>query len=132
MMTSKLKALSLATIALLAVWACSGEDRSDEMPRVPVVSTDGATVEADSCRMMGSVGESHNSSLRECGFVYWAEGGSSVKIVADTAYAFSAVVDSLSAGDYSYAAYARNGMGTAYGDTLTFSVDSVAQEASGE
>lgn len=132
MMTSKLKAFSFAAVALLAAWACSGEDRSGEMPRVPVVSTGEATVEADSCRMTGSVGESHNSSLRECGFVYWAEEGSSVKIVADTAYAFSAVADSLAAGSYSYAAYARNGMGTAYGDTLTFYVDSVTAEASGE
>lgn len=122
MNTPKLKIFSLAAVALLAVWACSGEDRSNEQPRVPVVSTAGATVAGDSCRMMGTVGESHNSSLRECGFVYWVEGGNSVKLVADTAYAFSAVADSLEAGNYSYAAYARNGMGTTYGDTLTFSI----------
>ena len=58
----------------MVLCSCSGEDRSDEMPRIPVVSTVSATVNGNSCTMNGTVVESHNSSLRECGFFYGETG----------------------------------------------------------
>lgn len=118
--------LSLAATAILLATAlvpsCSGEDRSDEMPRVPVVYTEAAEAAGDSCTMHGRITESHNSSLRECGFVYGMEGGKAVKLVADSAWLFRATADSLKSGSYYCIAYARNGMGTAYGDTVRFSI----------
>lgn len=102
--------------------SCSGEDRSDEMPRIPVVSTVSATVNGNSCTMNGTVVESRNSSLRECGFFYGETGAASVKIKADTTKIFEVKADSLEAGDYYCVAYAKNGMGVSYGDTVEFIV----------
>lgn len=102
--------------------SCSGEDRSNEMPRVPVVRTASAVVEGGACTMSGMVEESHNSALRECGFVYGATGENSMQLKADTARTFTARVDSLENGDYFCVAYAKNGMGVSYGDTLRFVV----------
>ena len=103
-------------LILSCLSSCAGEDSSGERPLVPVV--------ADSCRMSGIVTESHNSSLRECGFVYGTADTINVKVEADTvSYAFTVVADSLQDGEYYYAAYARNGIGTTYGDTLYFTVN---------
>ena len=99
----------------MVLCSCSCEDRSDEMPRIPVVSTVSATVN-------GTVVESHNSSLRECGFFYGETGAASVKIKADTTKIFEVKADSLEAGDYYCVAYAKNGMGVSYGDTVEFIV----------
>lgn len=112
----------VVTVSVLGL-SCSGEDRSDEMPRVPVVSTMSAIVSGDSCIMTGCVIESHNSPVKECGFIYYSDSIASNKIQCDTTSVFSAIVDSLSKGEYFYAAYARNGMGTTYGDTLQFTVE---------
>lgn len=106
----------------MVLCSCSGEDRSDEMPRIPVVSTVSATVNGNSCTMNGTVVESHNSSLRECGFFYGETGVASVKIKADTTKIFEVKADSLEAGDYYCVAYAKNGMGVSYGDTVEFIV----------
>lgn len=106
----------------MVLCSCSGEDRSDEMPRIPVVSTVSATVNGNSCTMNGTVVESHNSSLRECGFFYGETGAVSVKIKADTTKIFEVKADSLEAGDYYCVAYAKNGMGVSYGDTVEFIV----------
>lgn len=106
----------------MVLCSCSGEDRSDEMPRIPVVSTVSATVNGNSCTMNGTVVESHNSSLRECGFFYGGTGAASVKIKADTTKIFEVKADSLEAGDYYCVAYAKNGMGVSYGDTVEFIV----------
>lgn len=112
----------LAAMGMTA--SCSGEDRSDEQPRVPVVRTISAVVSGDSCIMTGAVEESHNSSLRECGFCYGIkDGGAVVKLKADTLRTFTAVADSLETGEYFYVAYTRNAMGTSYGDTLSFTVN---------
>ena len=111
-------------LILSCLSSCAGEDRSGERPLVPVVETLEAEVVADSCRMSGIVSESHNRSLRECGFVYGTADTINVKVEADTvSYAFTVVADSLQDGEYYYAAYARNGIGTTYGDTLYFTVN---------
>ena len=115
-----ISAVICATCMVLC--SCSGEDRSDEMPRIPVVSTVSATVNGNSCTMNGTVVESHNSSLRECGFFYGETGAASVKIKADTTKIFEVKADSLEAGDYYCVAYAKNGMGVSYGDTVEFIV----------
>lgn len=107
----------------LGLCACSGEDRSDEQPRVPVVATLRAEAAGDSCVMAGQITESHRSSLRECGFVYGMPDSSAVKLVADSAWTFSAVAGELGEGRYYCVAYARNGMGTATGDTVWFTVE---------
>ena len=103
--------------------SCSGEDRCDEMPRVPVVRTTSAVAVGNVCTMSGMVEESHNSALRECGFVYGMAGENSVQFKTDTARTFMAKVDSLEDGDYFCVAYAKNGMGVSYGDTLRFVVN---------
>lgn len=122
----KMKVSSIISTVLcancLVLCSCSGEDRSDEMPRIPVVSTVSATVNGNSCTMNGTVVESHNSSLRECGFFYGETGAASVKIKADTNKIFEVKADSLEAGDYYCVAYAKNGMGVSYGDTVEFIV----------
>lgn len=104
--------------------SCSGEDRSGEMPKIPVVRTVSSTVSGDSCTMRGLITESHNSSVRECGFIYGSDSVKDTKLMAGTAWDFHATADSLAAGTYHCIAYARNGMGTAYGDTVYFSVSS--------
>lgn len=112
-------------LALAVFVACSGEDRSGEMPRVPVVKTISANAVGDSCVMIGMVSESHNSSMKECGFLYGNADSTSaaIKLKADTMRTFTAVADSLENGNYYCVAYARNGMGTSYGDTIIFSVE---------
>ena len=104
------------------IYSCSGEDRSGEMPRIPVVYTTSVVVSGDACTMNGLVAESHNSTLRECGFVYGMAGENPLQLKTDTARAFMAKVDSLENGDYFCVAYAKNGMGLSYGDTLRFVV----------
>ncbi len=112
-------------LALAVFVACSGEDRSGEMPRVPVVKTVSANAVGDSCVMIGMVSENHNSSMKECGFLYGNADSTSaaIKLKADTMRTFTAVADSLDNGNYYCVAYARNGMGTSYGDTIIFSVE---------
>lgn len=113
----------MAIMMLSAMVSCSGEDRSEERPLAPVVQTLEAVANGDTCIMRGLVTESHNSTLRECGFVYGKEDEKGTKIVADSAISsFYVVVDSLSGGEYYCAAYARNGVDTSYGDTLLFRI----------
>lgn len=111
-------------VGISLLCSCSGEDRSDEMPRVPVVRTTSAVVDGRNvCTMGGMVDESHNSALRECGFVYGVVGENSMQRKADTARTFTARADSLEDGDYFCVAYAKNGMGVSYGDTMRFVVN---------
>lgn len=121
-MKSPVCRMLLFVLAVVMLAGCSGEDRSDEMPRVPegVVCT--AAASGDSCRLTGVVGESHNSGLLSCGF-YWGNDTLSNEIEMDSAsYAFSAVVDSLQAGSYYAVSYATNGMGTTLSDTVYFRI----------
>lgn len=104
--------------------ACNGEDRSGEMPRVPVVQTLSAVVGDSCCTMVGRVDESHNSTLKECGFLYGnVNDGTALKLKADTMKTFTAKADSLANGNYYCIAYARNGMGISYGDTVKFEIE---------
>lgn len=118
--THSIPALVLLVAACMA--AC-GEDRSGEQPFAPTVLTLGAEVDADSVRMTGAVTASPNSSLTACGFAY---GNDTLRLrteTAEPAATFSATVDSLLPGDYFTVAFATNGVGTSYGDTLYFTIE---------
>ena len=112
----------LSASLLILFSACSGEDRSGEQPFPPTVRTLSCTVEADSCTMVGVIDASPNSSIRKRGFSY---GNDTLKVnlpSTDSLAVFTAVADSLLPGTYYAVAYATNGMGTSYGDTLVFVV----------
>lgn len=115
-----------AAAALTATAACSGEDRAGEQPLEPTVATRSYTVTADSVVLRGEVLTSHNSSIKECGFLY---GNDTLRVTlkADEAATLEAPIFAcrtgrLDAGRYYALAYARNGMGTAYGDTIYFTI----------
>ncbi len=112
--------LGITTLILLA--SCSGEDRSGEQPFAPTVETIGAEVVADSARLSGHVLSSPNSPLTICGFKY---GNDTLRVTINApapTTTFTAYTDSLGAGDYFYVAFATNGIGTSYGDTLHFTI----------
>ena len=113
-------ALSICGLVLLAT-AC-GQDRSGEQPFSPAVESLRATVVGDSAILVGRVTASVNSTLLECGFAY---GNDTLRATTTSEMPtddFSAVTDSLGVGEYFAVAYARNGMGTSYGDTIRFRV----------
>jgi len=100
--------------------ACNPVDRSDEQPLAPTVKTVSAEVVADSVLLTGEVLTSHNSNVTVCGFSYGNDTLRSQVKCAEAATVFSAYTDSLGAGTYFAVAYATNGIGTTYGDTITF------------
>ena len=113
-----LYALSIAVVA-----ACSGEDRSGEIPYAPTVRTLSTVVKDSACTFSGIVDSSPNSDVTRCGFSYGLTGAAGTTILsADTPPSFSAKADSLEAGTYYGVAYATNGIGTSYGDTLYFTI----------
>ena len=113
--------LVLLAIAASAAAAC-GEDRSGEQPFAPTVQSVGVEVKQHTAVLTGAVLASPNSSLKECGFAY---GNDTLRlnVVADSArYEFEARTDSLRPGNYFAVAYAKNGVGTSFGDTVRFSI----------
>lgn len=115
----------LAAGIMLAVAAsCTGEDRSGEQPFKPTVRTLNVEVADQAVTVTGEIEASPNSSIRECGFEYWSDNLSAVKVLSDDSTSiFHATADSLEPGAYSCTAFARNGMGTSRGDTLSFNID---------
>lgn len=114
--------IAIALIALPCALASCGEDRSGEQPFAPTVVTRSVEVVADSAILTGQVTESPNSSLTQCGFCY---GNDTLKVTATASEAtesFSIVTQALGEGDYYAVAFAENGVGTSYGDTLRFSI----------
>lgn len=118
---SSLFLLSILTLVNIFITSC-GEDRSGEQPFAPTVQTGTAQQVADSVRLTGIVTASPNSHLLECGFEYGND-TLRAKTKAETLNEFSAFTDSLGKGNYYAVAYARNGVGTGYGDTIRFSVE---------
>ncbi|MBR1593375.1 MAG: hypothetical protein IJ684_06795 [Bacteroidales bacterium] len=108
-------------LALLA--ACTGEDRSGEVPYAPSVRTVDAVVDGGTCSFTGEVQASPNSLLTAQGF-YYGNDTLRVQVLAPlTGEAlFSESVAELKAGDYYVHAFATNGIGTTNGDTLRFSI----------
>lgn len=115
---------AFATSALLFLTACSAEDRAGEQPFAPTVETLGALAAGDSCTMTGAIISSPNSKVTGRGF-YYGNDTLRIQVVSyDTVTTtFRETVDSIAHGDYYVYAFATNGMGTTYGDTLYFSID---------
>ena len=114
-------ALCLLSIAMMV--GCSGEDRSGEVPYAPTVSTLFAVVKDSACTFTGRVDSSPNSDVTRCGFSFGLKGASGTTVLsADITPEFSAKADSLAEGTYYGVAFATNGIGTSYGDTLYFNI----------
>ena len=109
------------SILATCVAAC-GEDRSGEQPFAPTVQSISAEVRADSAILTGRVTASLNSTLQECGFAYGNDTLRATCKATAPSEQFTAVTDSLSAGTYFAVAYAKNGVGTSYGDTIHFTI----------
>ncbi len=109
-------------LLLLPLFASCGEDRSGEQPFAPEVRTLEATVSGAQAVLRGAVLSSPNSHLLECGFAY---GNDTLRlsVAADSArYEFEAQTDTLRPGRYFAVAYAKNGVGTSYADTVAFEI----------
>ena len=124
----KLLPILLLTTLVSVLTASCGEDRSGEQPFPPTVQTLSAVAEGPRATLAGLVTASPNSSLKACGFKYGNDTLRAEVQAAEPLPSFSAETDSLGAGRYFAVAYAQNGMGTSYGDTLYFTVDDVANE----
>ncbi len=107
--------------APLLYTAC-GDDRSGEQPFAPTVQSVSAVAAGDSAQLTGFVTSSPNSSLTKCGFVYGNDTLRKDKAAEEAGVSFSVTTDSLGAGDYYAVAYAQNGVGKGYGDTLRFTI----------
>lgn len=109
-------------VLVFTMWlvACSGEDRSGEQPFPPTVRTLSCEAAGDSCMLTGVVDAAPNSRVKKQGFWYGNDTLKVELVSADTVPLFRAVADSLLPGRYYGVAYATNGMGTSYGDTLYF------------
>lgn len=112
-----------AALLLLAALASCGEDRSGEQPFAPTVVSRGCEVVADSVVLTGEVTASPNSSLTRCGFVVGNDTLRREVDAREVVAAFTAVADSLEPGAYYAVAFATNGVGTSYGDTLRFRME---------
>lgn len=113
---------SSVVVILLSLSVGCGDDRSGEQPFAPTVVSRSATVVADSVLLAGEVTASPNSTLLSCGYVYGND-TLAITLEADTATtSFEVVADSLEAGTYYAVAFAKNGVGTSYGDTLHFTM----------
>lgn len=102
--------------------SCGGEDRSGEMPQLPKVKTLSAEVVGDSCVVTGLVVESANSRVVNRGITYGNDTLRAEAEASDTLETFRAATARLQSGTYFVAAYAENGMGKAYGDTILFTI----------
>lgn len=117
----KQTSILILTAAILA--SCSGEDRSGEVPFAPTVRTIEATALGTAVTLTGEVLASPNSRLTAQGFYY---GNDTLRVEVLSPLSgealFSETVDNLEPGDYYAHAFATNGIGTASGDTIFFSI----------
>lgn len=118
----------LAATAAGITSSCNPVDRSGEQPFAPTVETSSATTGGDSVKLVGRVLTSVNSDILSTGFAYGNAVNDTLRktVKSDSllisAPSFAAVVDSLGAGDYYAVAFATNGVGTSYGDTIHFTI----------
>lgn len=77
----------------------------------------------DSCVMEGVIVSSPNSKVTGRGF-YYGNDTLRIQVVSNDTLTttFRESIDSIAPGDYYVYAFATNGMGTRYGDTLTFCI----------
>lgn len=112
----------IVTLLLIILSACSGEDRSGEEPQLPTVRTLDVLTSDTGKVFTGIVLTSLNSSLRSCGFYYGNDTLEETLTCDEATDTFSLTVDSLEDGTYYVEAWAKNGMGTATGESVIFSV----------
>lgn len=108
----------------LLLTACNPVDRSGEQPFPPTVQTVTPLVEGPRALLMGDVLASPNSDVLRRGFGY---GNDTLRLEVestDSTARFVAQSDSLKPGQYFVVAFAQNGVGTSYGDTLYFQIGS--------
>lgn len=118
-----LRNLTIAILPILALLtACMGEDRSGEQPFAPTVKTLDAVAAGDSALLRGQVLTSPNSDVTACGFNYGNDTLRKSVVCAEATTLFEAYTDSLGAGTYFAVAYATNGIGTTYADTVYFTI----------
>lgn len=113
----------LLTSATWMFLSCSPEDRSDEQPFPPSVETLEPLTQGDTITLQGNIKASPNSRITQRGFRYGDETLRNNILSTDSSDIFTAAIDTLKSGTYHVAAYATNGMGTSYGDTLQFVVE---------
>jgi len=120
----RLSHLCIFIFFIFSIFSCNGEDRSNERPFPPTVSTKSVSIQANSCTLIGEVLSSPNSTLKSCGFSFGTN-NSHQQITVDHPYAlFTATIDSLKPQqNYYVVAFATNGMGTSYGDTIWFKLN---------
>ncbi len=128
-MKVKYPLFTLLAAAPLLYTAC-GDDRSGEQPFAPTVKSVSAVADGDSALLTGFVTSSPNSTLKKCGFVYGNDTLRKEKASETAGETFGVMTDSLGAGDYYAVAYAQNGVGKGYGDTLRFTISASAVPAS--
>lgn len=119
----KLHTLLYILPSFILLLACNGVDRSGEQPFAPTVETLAAEAAGDGVLLNGRVTDSPNSDVLECGFLY---GNDTLRVKLkseEVSLLFSAYADSLQNGNYYAVAYARNGVGTSYGDTVRFQIN---------
>lgn len=115
--------LSLLSTVSLLFTSCSPDDRADEQPFAPTVATLSAEAAGDSCVLQGAILASPNSRVTGRGFYYGNDTLRVQVISRDTlTTTFREVVDSIAPGIYYACAFATNGMGTSFGDTLHFQI----------
>ncbi len=114
----------LLSLPLLVLTACSPVDRSDEQPLAPTVQTGTPTVEGPRALLTGDVLASPNSDVLRRGFGYGNDTLRAEVESTDSTSHFVATTDSLGPGHYFVVAFAENGVGTSYGDTLYFQIGS--------
>lgn len=120
----KLLHVGIYLLFVFSISSCAGEDRSDERPFRPTVSTRSVSVEGNSCTLVGEVLSSPNSSLKNCGFSFGTKSTQQQISINNPSALFTARVDSLKAQQRYFAvAFATNGMGTSYGDTIWFKLN---------
>ena len=112
----------LLLLFIFTLSSCGGEDRSGEQPMMPKVKTLSADVVDDSCEVIGVVEESLNSRVVRRGITYGNDTLRAESLATDTLDTFHSSTRQLLPGTYYVAAFAENGMGTSYGDTIYFTI----------
>lgn len=120
----KLLHVSIYLLFLFSISSCTGEDRSNERPLRPTVSTKSVSLQNNSCTFVGEVLSSPNSSLKSCGFSFGTKSTQQQITINNPTAIFTATIDSLKTQQRYFAvAFATNGIGTSYGDTIWFQLN---------